>query len=72
MCLFIPQLLQNGEPQRAEILRDDSPWNKEGFRLKNIRIRRTISRKIACIAILCGFLSSVGPLTGGMLRIEGE
>ena len=41
--------LQNGEPQRPEILRDDSPWYGEGFRLKNIQIRRTISRKIACV-----------------------
>ena len=38
-----------GEPQRAEILRNDSPWDGEGFRLKNIRIRPTVSRKIACI-----------------------
>ena len=30
-------------------MRDDSPWDEEGFRLKNIRIRRTVSRKIACI-----------------------
>ena len=30
-------------------MRDDSPWDKEGFRLKNILIRRTVSRKIACI-----------------------
>ena len=30
-------------------MRDDSPWDKEGFRLKNIRIRRTVSWKIACI-----------------------
>ena len=31
---------------------DDSPWDKEGFRLKkNIRIRRTVSRKIACIVL---------------------
>ena len=29
--------------------RNDSPWDREGFRLKNIRIRRTVSRKIACI-----------------------
>ena len=42
-------ILQNGEPQQAEILRDDFPWDGEGFRLKNIRIRRTVSRKIACI-----------------------
>ena len=34
---------------RPEILRDDSPWDWEGFRLKNIRIRRTVSWKIACI-----------------------
>ena len=49
ICLFVPQLLRNGEPQRAEILRDDSPWDWEGFRLKKLRIRRTVSRKIACI-----------------------
>ena len=29
--------------------RDDSPQDGKGFRLKNIRIRRTVSRKIACI-----------------------
>ena len=51
VCLFVPYLLQNVEPKRAEILRDDSPWDKEGFRLKNIRIRRTVSRKIACIVV---------------------
>ena len=27
-------------------MRDDSPWDWEGFRLKNIRIRQTVSRKI--------------------------
>ena len=47
--MFVPQLLRNGEPQIAEILRDDSPWDREDFRLKNIRIRRTVSKKIACI-----------------------
>ena len=30
-------------------MRDDSPWDGEGFRLKNIWIRRTVSWKIACI-----------------------
>ena len=35
--------------KRPEILRDNSPWDREGFRLKNIQIRRTVSRKIACI-----------------------
>ena len=49
MCLDVPELLRNGEPQRPEILRDDSTWDKEGFSLKNIRIRRTVSWKIACI-----------------------
>ena len=49
VCVFVPSLLQNGKPQRAEMLKDDSPWYGEGFRLKNIRIRRTVSRKIACI-----------------------
>ena len=48
VCLDdVPQLLRNGEPQRPEILRSDSTWDKEGFRLKNIRIRRTVRRKIA-------------------------
>ena len=47
VCLDVPLLLRNGEPQRPEILRDDSAWDGEGFRLKNIRIRRTVSRKIA-------------------------
>ena len=28
---------------------DDSHWDWEGFRLKNIWIRRTVSWKIACI-----------------------
>ena len=46
VCIFVPQLLRNGEPQRAETLRDDFPWDKEGYRLKNIRIRRAVSRKI--------------------------
>ena len=32
------------------MLRDDSPWD-EGFRLKNIQIRRTVSRKIVCIVV---------------------
>ena len=40
---------RRGEPQRPEILRDDSPWDGEGFMIKNIRIRRTVNRKIACI-----------------------
>ena len=44
--LFVPQLLRNGEPKQAEILRDDSPWDWEGFSLKHIRIRQTIRRKI--------------------------
>ena len=49
VCLDVPYLLPNGEPHQAEILRDDSPWDWEGFRLKNIWIRRTVSWKIACI-----------------------
>ena len=32
-------------------MRDDSPWDEEGFRLKNIQIRRTVSWKIACILV---------------------
>ena len=34
------------------MFRDDSPWDGEGFRLKNIQIRRTVSRKIACILVM--------------------
>ena len=30
-------------------MRDDSRFDADGFRLKNILIRRTVSRKIACI-----------------------
>ena len=37
------------KPDELNFLRDDSPWDAEGFRLKNIRIRRTDSWKIACI-----------------------
>ena len=57
MCFFIicnecPKSDQKGplcgEPQQAEILRDDSSWKWEGFRLKKFWIRRTVSRKIAC------------------------
>ena len=48
-CLDVPQLLRNDEPQRPEILRDDFPWNWEGFRLKDIRICQTVSWKITCI-----------------------
>ena len=47
--MFVPLLLQNGEPQQAEILKDDSTWDKKGFRLKNIRIRRPVSWKMVCI-----------------------
>ena len=49
--MFVPYLLRNGEPQQAEILRDDSPWDWKGFRLKNIWIRRTVSWKIVCIQV---------------------
>ena len=50
VCMFVLQLLRNGESQQAETLRDDFPWDWEGFRLKNIWIRRTVvSWKIACI-----------------------
>ena len=40
VCLFECSLTPpNGKPQQADILRDDSPWDGKGFRLKNIRIR---------------------------------
>ena len=32
-------------------MRDDSPWDKEGFRLKNIRFHQTVSRKKAFILV---------------------
>ena len=32
-------------------MRDDSSGGADGFRLKNILIRRTVSRKIACIVL---------------------
>ena len=49
VCLFVPKLFRNGEPQGAEILKDDSPWDKEGFRLKNCHICWTFSWKILSI-----------------------
>ena len=37
VCLFVCSLTPpKRQPQRAEISRDDSPWDWEGFRLKNI------------------------------------
>ena len=32
-------------------MRDESPGGADSFRLKNIRICRTVSRKIACIVL---------------------
>ena len=50
VCLFVCSLTPPKQrTEQAEILRDDSPWDEEGFRLKNIWIRRTVSWKIACI-----------------------
>ena len=48
VCLFGCSLTP---PKRRnfEILWDDSPWDGEGFRLKNTWIRQTVSRKITCI-----------------------
>ena len=34
VSVFVCSLLQNGESKWAEILRDHSPWDAEGFRLK--------------------------------------
>ena len=39
VSVFVCSLLQNGESKWAEILRDHSPWDAEGFRLKKIRVR---------------------------------
>ena len=46
---LFPNSFQTTKPDELQILRDDSPWDWEGFRLKNIWIRRTVRRKIACI-----------------------
>ena len=49
VCLFVclfPNSSETANPSELKFLRDDSPWDWEGFRLKNIRIRRTVSRKI--------------------------
>ena len=47
VCMFVCSITP---PKRgAEILRDDSPWDWEGFRLKNTWIRRTVSWKITFI-----------------------
>ena len=59
VCLFVC-LFPN-----SEILRDDFPLDWEGFKLKNILIRRTVSWKIACILAphstlaVCFILSSM-------------
>ena len=34
-----------GEPQQAEILRDDSPWDKEGFRLNTYGFVEPLAKK---------------------------
>ena len=47
VCLFVPYLLRNDEPEGAEILRDDSPWDGECFRLPDLSNHQ--QKKIACI-----------------------
>ena len=44
-CLF-PNSSKTVNPSDLKFFRHDSPWDAECFRLKNIRIRRTVSRKI--------------------------
>ena len=34
--MFVPYLLKNGEPQRAKILRDDSPLNAYNLKFKKL------------------------------------
>ena len=55
VCLFVclfPNFSETANTiQQAETFRDDSPWDWEGFRLKQLRIRRTVSREIACIVL---------------------
>ena len=56
VCLYVcsltpPKRRGAGEPQRAEISRDDFFSDKESFRLKPARIHQTVSREIACIVL---------------------
>ena len=45
ICLFVHS--ETTQKQRTpKILRDDSPWGEDGFRLKNIWIRVIVRRKI--------------------------
>ena len=46
MCLFVCLFPNSSETANASDLKF---WDWEGFRLKNIWIRRTVSWKIACI-----------------------
>ena len=48
VCLF-PNSSEMTKPDELKFLSDDSSLDTEKFRLKNIRIRRTVSWKIACI-----------------------
>ena len=45
VCLF-PNSSETANPSELKFWGNDSTWDWEGFRLKNIRIRRTVSRKI--------------------------
>ena len=38
VCLFVCYLLPNGSSSWAEILKDDSSWNADGFKLKNFEL----------------------------------
>ena len=49
VCLFVclfPNSSETANPSELKFWGNDSTWDWEGFRLKNIRIRRTVSRKI--------------------------
>ena len=54
VCLFVcfcPNSSETTEPDELKFWGMIPLWDGEGFRLKNIRIRRTVSRKIACIVV---------------------
>ena len=45
VCVCVPYLLRNDWVFLVEIFRDDSPWNANSFRLKNMQIRQAVRRR---------------------------
>ena len=76
-CLFICSLTppKRRTPARWNFFRDDSPWDAECFRLKNIRIHWTVGWKIACILATLAvnfILSSMNIQRLFMLRLKNH